>query len=70
MSLSKSKTERSTFVACAVVLTYLILLGFALIGHLPMWVPFVSMPLHFVGGMLYEQEKCSEDGPIRRESRT
>lgn len=69
MSLSKSnseKVERSTIVVCFVVLTYLILTGFALLGGLPLWVPFLGMPLHFVAGMLYEQEKCSEAGPIRR----
>lgn len=70
MSLSRNKTERSVIVACMVFLTYLILIGFALLGDLPLWVFFLAIPLNFVGGMLYEQEKCSEDGPIRRETRT
>lgn len=63
-----SKIERSTYVLVAAFLTYVVMIAFALIGHLPGWVWVVALPLHFVAGMGYEQEKCKEVGPVRVEN--
>lgn len=61
---AQARVERSTYVFGCAVVTYLILIGFGLLGMVPLWVWVVALPLHFIAGMAFEQEKCREDGPI------